>query len=180
MIRRLPLLALLGVLLGSIQGCTTYQLLPQTGIAFPAQGGMPAQATASAVPPGLSVGELLQMLKAGRPQPEIAADAQSRGLRAALAPADVDVLTAAGAGPELLQTLRSAPAQTGAMVANGGVPQGVVVREPPVVVYTQPWVWGPPLPPRAYWYGPSWGFTWGGPGWYRPYPYHFHHPRPRR
>jgi hypothetical protein len=175
--RRLSLLLLLGALLGSAQGCTTYQVMPQPGIAMPPPG---APAAAAVAPAGVSVGELLQMLKAGRPQAEIAADTQSRGLRAALAPADIDVLTAAGAGPELLQALRSAPAQSGALVANGGVPQGVVVREPPLVVYTQPWVWGPPYPPRAYWYGPSWGFTWGGPGWYRPHPFYHHHHRYRR
>ena len=73
--------------------------------------------------PGASIGELLQMLQAGRPQADIAGEIAARGLRTSPAPADLDVLAAAGATPELLAAVRDAPIAASAQ-------QTVIVSEP--------------------------------------------------
>lgn len=141
---RIALIASAAALL-LVQGCATsyvplrpYTVAPIANPVRPAVSVAAAAGTAVAATPtpgasmagatapesaliGLSIGELLQMLQARRPQRDIAADLQTRGLRVAPAPADFDVLAAAGASPELLQVLGATPAQAEAHIANGGV-----------------------------------------------------------
>lgn len=169
---RLALLSLVAALALGAGGCATYQ------VAQPA--GLPQ--AVMAVPAGLSIGEIMQMLQAGRPQPDIAADLRARGLRVAPAPADLDVLAAAGAGPDLLATVRAAPAGQAAMVSQGGVAVPIPVVRETVTVVRDPWPWGPFTLGfgLGYWAGPrpyGWGPAWVGP----PYPRHpgwYHRPRP--
>ncbi len=116
---RRSLLTLALAAVAGLSGCATYYSVPLR--THPAQPAVPA----------LSVGELLQMLQAGRPQADIIADVRGRGLRVPPAPADLDVLAAAGAGPELLQTLQSVAAPPGA-VAQAGT---VIVQEPTTVYH---------------------------------------------
>ena len=135
--RRPIALALAALAAVSLQGCATYYV--------PMRGNAPApgQAMSQQAVPGLSIGELLQMLQARRPQPDIIADLRARGLRVAPAPADYDVLSAAGAGPELLQSLHATAAYTDAQIANGGVAQSTIIQEPypyPFYDATYPWV----------------------------------------
>lgn len=176
--RRLPALALLAALALATGGCATYQVAPPPGV---------PQAVV-AVPAGLSIGEIMQMLQAGRAQVDIAADLRVRGLRVAPAPADLDVLAAAGASPDLLATVRAAPAGQAAVVSQGGVTVPVPVVRETVTVVRDPWPWGPFTLGfgLGYWAGPRphwWGPAWVGPphprhpGWYYPPPrprYHFH------
>jgi hypothetical protein len=177
----LPALAIVLALALAGGGCTTYQVASPVGAA-------PAITT---VPAGLSIGELMRMLQTGRPQADIAADLRVRGLRVAPAPADLDVLAAAGAGPELLAAVRGAPAGQAAQVSQGGVAVPVPVIRDTVTVWRDPWPWGPfglgfGL---GYWSGPrhhGWGPGWIGPphhrppGWYHAPPrphFHFHYRR---
>jgi len=167
----LPALALVLTLALAGGGCATYQVAAPTGVS-------PA---AAPVPTGLSIGELMQMLQAGRPQADIAADLRVRGLRVAPAPADLDVLAAAGAAPELLAAVRAAPAGQTAQVSQGGVAVPVPVIRDTVTVWRDPWPWGPFSLGfgLGYWSGPrypGWGPGWGpgwAPGWVGP-----PHPRP--
>jgi hypothetical protein len=115
---------------------------PPVSAASPVAPAAPAPATPGTTAPetgvsGLSIGELLQMLQARRPQLDIAADLQARGLRVAPAPADFDVLAAAGASPELLQVLGATPAQVEAYIANGGVAPADT-RADPTPMFVQP------------------------------------------
>ena len=171
---RLAALVLLAGLALTTGGCATYQVT--------APSGVPAAGAAVVVPAGLSIGELMQMLQAGRPQADIAADLRARGLRVAPAPADLDVLAAAGASPDLLATVRSAPAGQTAVVSQGGVAVPVPVVRETVTVVRDPWPWGPFTLGfgLGYWTGPrphGWGPVWVGP----PYPRHpgWYHPHPR-
>lgn len=119
----------------SLQGCATYYV--------PVRANAPAsgQAMQQQAVPGLSIGELLQMLQARRPQADIISDLRARGLRVAPAPADYDVLSAAGASPELMQSLQSAAAYADAQIANGGVAQTTIIQEPyPIYDTAYPWV----------------------------------------
>lgn len=133
--RSLPAVALVLMLALAGGACTTYQVSAPAGV----------PPTAVAVPAGLSIGELMQMLQAGRLQADIAADLRVRGLRVAPAPADLDVLAAAGAGPDLLAAVRAAPAGQSAQVSQGGVavPVPVPVIRDTVTVWRDPWPWGP-------------------------------------
>jgi len=90
----------------------------------------------------LGVADVVQMLRAGRPQPDIAAMLAARGMRTAPAPADLDVLAAAGAGPELQAAVRNA---------------AIVPDAAPRVVVTEPY-------PSWFGYAP-WYPAWGGIGW---------------
>lgn len=112
MLRRIPIALAAGALI-ALQGCATYYSVPLRT--------QPATGQAVPLAPGLSVGELLQMLQAGRPQADIVADVRARGLRVPPAPADLDVLAAAGAGAELLQTLQSIGAPSGPVAQAGSV-----------------------------------------------------------
>jgi hypothetical protein len=178
--RPLPALLLAAALALTTAGCTTLQVATP-GTAPPA---------AAAVPAGLSIGELMQMLQAGRPQADIAADLRVRGLRVAPAPADLDVLAAAGAGPDLLAAVRGAPAGLAAQVSQGGVAIPPAVIRDTVTVWRDPWPWGPFTLGfgLGYWAGPRpyWGApVWVGPphprppGWYHPPrpSFHFHYRR---
>ena len=109
------------------------------GCATPGQA--PDDAAAPAVG-GLGVADVLHRLRAGRPQPDIVAEIAARGLRTAPAPADLDVLVAAGAGPELQTAVRNAAIVPGA--------------SPPIVVI-EPY-------PYGFGYAP-WYPAWGGIGW---------------
>ncbi|HPU51559.1 MAG TPA: hypothetical protein PK359_08370 [Burkholderiaceae bacterium] len=129
------LLAFTAVAIASLSGCATYYSVP-----LRSSTGVPAQSVQQPAP-GLSIGELLQMLQARRPQNDIIADVRARGLRVAPAPADLDVLSSAGAGPELLQSLQAAAAYTDPQIANGGVAQATVIHDPyPYYDTTYPWV----------------------------------------
>ena len=116
--------------------------------AVPAAPATPGTTARETVVSGLSIGELLQMLQARRPQLDIAADLQARGLRVAPAPADFDVLAAAGASAELLQILGATPAQVEAYIANGGGaptdtradPSPMLVQPIPFYDAAYPWV----------------------------------------
>jgi hypothetical protein len=86
----------------------------------------------------------------------------SRGVQAPPAPADIDVLLQAGAGPELILALQNARV--------GGVSSEVTIGEPVAPATAPaagPW-WG--------WYPLTWGFSfgyWSNPWWgypARPYP----------
>lgn len=156
---RRPLsLALATLAVAALQGCATYYSVPLRGT-----GPVPGQTVQQAAP-GMSIGELLQMLQAHRPQNDIIADVRARGLRVAPAPADYDVLSAAGASPELMQSLQAAAAYADAQIANGGVAQGTVIHEPyPLYDTTYPW-----LP-----FGLGLGFGYfAGSGGYWGYPYY--------
>ena len=133
-------------------GCATY----------PPPPGLQAPAEQAAVPAPVGVPELLEMLRAGRSEVELIAEVNARGVQAPPAPADIDVLLQAGAGPELILALQNARV--------GGAASDVTIGEPvapataPVV---GPW-WG--------WYPLTWGFSfgyWSNPWWgypARPYP----------
>lgn len=57
---------------------------------------------------GVGLADVLQQLREGRPQPDIAADLQAYGLQTVPAPADLDMMAAAGASDELLAALEAA------------------------------------------------------------------------
>jgi hypothetical protein len=168
-------LALVAAAALCLSGCATYYSTPVRTVVRQA----PAPVS------GVSVGELLKMLQGGRPQADIIADLRARGLRVAPAPADLDVLAAAGAGPELLQALQTTGAQAGAQVANGGVAQGPIVYDP-VIIQQEVYPWAPlslgfGLGLGLGYYqgpGPWWGYP-HRPGFvpYRPYGW-THPPRP--
>jgi hypothetical protein len=132
-------------------GCATY---PPPAVESPA--------VQAPVPAPIGVPELLEMLRAGRSEVELIAEVNARGVQAPPAPADIDVLLQAGAGPELILALQNARV--------GGVPSDVTLGEP-VAPATAPAVgpwWG--------WYPLTWGFSfgyWSNPWWgypARPYP----------
>ena len=101
----------------SLGGCATYVPYDPQGGAW-SGAGVAAQAAAAPLP-GLTVQALLQMLAAGRPQAEIAADLQAQGRRTALAPADIDVLLAAGAQPDLIIAAQGAPTYAQPSIVTG-------------------------------------------------------------
>jgi len=118
----------------SLGGCAAYVPYDPQGGAWGGPGaGVAAQAPAAPLP-GLTVQALLQMLAAGRPQAEIAADLHAQGLRTALAPADIDVLLAAGAQPDLIIAAQGAPTYAPASVVSGDV--GVLATAGGVPAYT--------------------------------------------
>ncbi len=156
--RRSLTITLVALAAASLQGCATYYSVP-----LRSAGPAPGQAMQQTAP-GLSIGELLQMLQARRPQNDIIADVRARGLRVAPAPADYDVLSAAGASPELMQSLQAAAAYADAQIANGGVAQATIIQEPyPVYDATYPWV--------PFGLGLGFGYFAGSPGYWG-YPYH--------
>ena len=160
------------------QGCTVYQTVPLRTQAMPGAPVAGQAGSGQQVLIGLSIGEIMQMLRANRPQSEIIAELRTKGLRVAPAPADLDVLGASGATPELLEALRLAPTQLAATIT-GGTPQPVAAPLPPTTLVTEVWHWTPYsfglgfAPWWSYSYVPAYPYRWSypvyrGPGWYRP------------
>jgi len=131
-------LAALGVLLAGCAG------------PWPAPGS-PAGSAAGA--PGVGLADVLQQLREGRPQPDIAADLQAYGLQTVPAPADLDMMAAAGASDELLAALEA---------ARGVVPQWYPVSAAPPGTWgaagpassASPVLWDPFWPGMTPW--PTW------------------------
>ncbi len=153
--------ALAAVALASLQGCATYYTVP-----LRSTGTLPVQAVAQQVP-GLSIGELLQMLQARRPQADIITDLRHRGLRVAPAPADYDVLTAAGASPELIQNLQAAAAYADTQIANGTVAHATIIQGS-YPLYDAPYPWAPFGLGLGFGHFAGGGGYWGSP-YYRGY-----------
>ncbi len=137
---------------------------------------------------GLGIGDLLAMLRAGRPQAEIVADLRSAGLRTPPAPADIDILLEAGASAELIQAVKSARASVPAQEILTAPVGASSVAPYPGAPIAGPYDYGPYDPYPGYWvpysgyYAPWFPFTFGfgyyGSHWsghYRsPAPHHVH------
>lgn len=107
---------------------------------------------------GLTLGDLLVMLGAKRPQAEIVAEVRTKGLRSTPSQSDLDVLAANGAEPELMGIVAQAAAQQPVATEDAGSSMAVAHHD----VY-----WWPSV---------GLGYYWGYPYGYSPYRY-YHGPR---
>lgn len=101
------------------------------------------------LPAPLSIGEIAAELRAGRLQPDLAADVRARGLLAPARSADIDLLLRHGAGSELIDAVRD---ETDEML------RAVVPVPAPVTVapgYYHDYGWYPwvPFTFGLWWYG---------------------------
>jgi hypothetical protein len=120
---------------------------------------------------GLSIGDVVAMIKSQRPNTEIVAAIQQQGMRAALTASDIDLLLANGASRDVVdallqsRTVVAGPVVSAPQAQNTTSTTVIQTLPAPVIVPRVTYGWGGGWG-GGYWGGSSWhGAGWGGRPW---------------